>query len=339
MRKLKEIIYRTLGAWACLVAGTATMVGCIDEDLSDCGNDYALTYTVKLETTLDVKLNQELSTVIEREMGQHLQAALSNVFTEHAHDVSLMFFGEDSTCMHSEVHYPDASEVSFSLYLPIHEYMHLAVANNEEASNFVEIAHNNFAPHTLLRSMAMDTVPSHVTGLFTTRMPMYVKDYDQEFHAHLYMQNCATVLVLDPNDVEVKDVRGAVLGVAHDFLIRDSIYCFPTTDIPVRAERLQETGNRLKCLYSVNFPSHNYPLLSRSDDKQTAAWRYHVYVTLSDGSVTETTLYFKEPLQAGDLRIVKGSINNQGAIVPNDPEVGVSIELNWNQGGVFNPEL
>lgn len=338
MRKLNNIL-RTLGAWACWVALPTMVAGCIDEDLSDCGNDYELAYTLKLETTLEVQLNHELTTVLERDLGQRLQAALSNVFTEHAHDVSLMFFGEDSTCMHSEVHYPDASEVSFSIYLPIDEYMHLAVANNEEAGNFVEIAHNDFAPHTLLRSMAMDTVPSHVTGLFTTRMPMHVKDYDQSFHAHLYMQNCATVLVLDPNDVDVKDVRGAVLGVAHDFLIRDSIYSFPTADIPVRAERLAETGNRLKCLYSVNFPSRDYPLLSRADDKQTAAWRYHVYVTLSDGSVTETTLYFKEPLQAGDLKIVKGSINSQGAIVPNNPEVGVSVELNWNQGGVFNPEL
>lgn len=330
----------TLRTWACAAALSAVAVGCIDEDLSDCGHDYEVNYTLRLETTLDVHVDQELTTQLERELGTRLKAALAGVFDEHAHDVSLLFYGEDSTCVHAEYNEPNASTASFSIYLPINEYMHLAVANSGVAQNNVDISERTWAPHAHLHSVKTDTMPSHTTGIFSTRMPMHVQDYDQAFHAHLYMQNCATVLVIDPKEMEIAHVEAVALGMAHEFALRDSLYRYPTNDIPVRAVRMDDTGSRLMCLYTVSFPSRDEAPDSRAGEDVTAAiWHYKVSVTLPDGKMTESTLHFNEPIKAGGLKIVKASLNDQGAIVPNDPEVGVSVELDWNQGGVFNPEL
>ena len=78
---------------------------------------------------------------------------------------------------------------------------------------------------------------------------------------------------------------------------------------------------------------------SRAEDEHEAAWQYRVYVTMPDGRVTESVLYVKDPLKAGRMHIIKASLNDQGGVIPDDPEVGVSIELDWKEGGIFNPEL
>ena len=64
-----------------------------------------------------------------------------------------------------------------------------------------------------------------------------------------------------------------------------------------------------------------------------------VYLTNSDGTVTETVLDIDEPLKAGELKIIKGSVDDEGAIRPYDSTVGVSVTLDWNSGGTYNPEL
>jgi hypothetical protein len=50
-----------------------------------------------------------------------------------------------------------------------------------------------------------------------------------------------------------------------------------------------------------------------------------------DGTVTETVLDISEPLKAGDLKIIKGSLDDEGAVRPYDNTVGVSVTLDWNE--------
>ena len=54
-----------------------------------------------------------------------------------------------------------------------------------------------------------------------------------------------------------------------------------------------------------------------------------------DGTVTETVLDISEPLKAGDLKIIKGSLDDEGAVQPYDSTVGVSVTLDWNKGGNY----
>jgi hypothetical protein len=71
----------------------------------------------------------------------------------------------------------------------------------------------------------------------------------------------------------------------------------------------------------------------------TSLWQFKVYVTKTDGTVTETVLGIPEPLKAGDLKVIKGELNDDGAVTPANSMVGVSITLNWNDGGNYESEL
>jgi hypothetical protein len=64
-----------------------------------------------------------------------------------------------------------------------------------------------------------------------------------------------------------------------------------------------------------------------------------VYLTKTDDSVTETVLDITEPLKAGDLKIIKGSLDDDGAVQPYDSSVGVSVTLDWNKGGEYETPL
>ena len=47
----------------------------------------------------------------------------------------------------------------------------------------------------------------------------------------------------------------------------------------------------------------------------------------------------KEPLQAGELEIIRGRIAENGAIVPDNPEIGASVTLDWQPGAIYHPEF
>ena len=59
---------------------TLMAASCIDEDLSDCGKDYQIVYSLNLHTDLQTYIDQELTSARERELGKRLKAALSDVF-------------------------------------------------------------------------------------------------------------------------------------------------------------------------------------------------------------------------------------------------------------------
>jgi hypothetical protein len=50
-------------------------------------------------------------------------------------------------------------------------------------------------------------------------------------------------------------------------------------------------------------------------------------------------LDIQEPLKAGDLKVIKGELDDDCAVRPYDSTVGVSVTLDWNDGGTYNPEL
>ncbi len=47
----------------------------------------------------------------------------------------------------------------------------------------------------------------------------------------------------------------------------------------------------------------------------------------------------KEPLKAGELRIIKGYIDSDGVVRTEDPKVGVSVTLDWGDGGDHQIDL
>ncbi len=325
--KAPKILTLSMMAAAALLA-----FSCINEDLSDCGKDYRIDYLVKLQTSLEVNITEELNKSDEQAIANMLHDALADIYTEHAHDVDISFFSANAL-EHHERHIMDGTSSSFTIYLPVNDYRNLAVANSEWEPTVVLEGTDSDATFTM-RQLSADTVSSHSAALFTSRLSMNVIDRNQVFHATLHMQNCVSALVIDHKGHNPDAVWGYVEGMASGFAVSDSTYHFDAEPLPIRTTPLFD-GNRHSALYSVHFPSHQTMDRGAAED---ALWRFHCFVT-DNGTTTKSTLHISEPIEAGEMKIIKVVIGDGGEIVSDAPNVAVSVQLDWKPGGTFNPEL
>lgn len=331
-----------------LLSACWLMAGCsvIDDDLSDCNQDeeFKIDYQLTLITNMTTELETQLTTITEVGVADALKAHLKDIFSDFAHDIDLSFYDTegDMIRLQHKRDIMDANQTSYTLSLPMQQYMHLAVANIAE--NHVVGLSNDENCHTSMLHQTDPTVSggsstgvidSHTTGLFTARLPMEVLgSVSQTFNVKLYMANCAVALVLDPKGHAYNDIKVRATGFAKEFLIEDSTYVFPEKEILVRADKV-DTGNDLLCFCSVNFPSHE----QTDENADETLWQLKVYVTMPDGSITETVIDVKEQLKAGELKIIKGELDDDGAVRPYNSRVGVSVTLDWSNGGTYNPEV
>jgi len=338
----------TIIGWTALLALTITGCGAIDEDLSDCDVPQAeLNYELTLVTNLTTELTTELSTETDTELADALRKHLANIFTDFAHDVDLSFYETkgDSILLQNDKHIMNANQASYTLNLPMREYMHLAAANIVE-NNVVAIDRQNFCHKSILSQERRDTIDSHTTGLFTARQPMEVLgNVSQHFNVRLYMANCAAALVIDPKDREsLNGVRVYSTGFATGFNICDSLFRYEEHHPIVRTTPVTLDNAKVRAYCSVSFPSPEpkatrtvietlEPFIAQPDEK--ALWEFRVYVPQPDGTVTETLLRIKEPLRAGQLKIIKCWIGEHGAVVSRNSEVSTSVTLDWKKGLVI----
>ena len=329
----------TFMMWLLLSACWLT-AGCsvIDDDLSDCNQEeeFKIDYQLRLITNITTELETQLTTITEVGVADALRVHLKDIFSDKAHDIDLSFYDTegDMIRLQHKRDIIDANQTSYTLSLPMQQYMHLAVANIAE-NKVVDLANDENCPTSMLQQTEGSPIASHTTGLFTARLPMEVlENVSQTFNVKLYMANSAVALVLDLNGHTYSDMKVYATGFAKEFLIEDSTYVFPEKEVLVKADKV-ETGNDLLCFCSVNFPSHN----PGEVDADQPLWQLRVYVTLPDGSITETIIDVKEQLKAGELKIIKGVLDDDGAVRPTDSTVGVSVTLDWNHGGTYDPEL
>jgi hypothetical protein len=338
-----------------LLSACWLMAGCstIDDDLSNCeeeGKQFKTDYQLKLVTNMTTELKTQLTTITELSVAGALETHLKNVFTDFAHDVDLSFYDTDSERERLKHDTPimNANQKSYTLTLPMRQYLHLAVANLLE-NDVVELAGDEYSHTSVLRQTAPTAsdeysagiLPSHTTGVFTARQPMEVlENVDQTFNVHLYMANSAATLVLDTKGHVYSDLKVYATGFADAFYVRDSTYVFTDNHPLVIADRVA-TDSKLLCFCSVNFPSRDAmpPSAMRRAKGTTSLWQFKVYLTKTDGSITETILDIDEPLKAGDLKIIKGELDDEGAVRPYNSTVGVSVTLNWNNAGNYDTPL
>lgn len=320
-----------------------SLTGCssIDDDLSDCGTEAELTYELRLVTNISTELQTELTTQTELLLADALRSHLENIFTDFAHDVDLSFYDTegDSLRLQHDQHIMNANQASYTLNLPMREYMHLATANLAE-NKVVSLASDERCHSARLQQMERDTIDSHTTGLFTARQDMDVLEgIDQTFHVRLFMANCASALVIDPRGHDYRDVKVYTTGFATAFNICDTAFVYGKSPI-VRAQRVADNGSGLLAFCSVSFPSKDpmrtviettEPFVAQ--EGETALWEFRVYVTKNDGTVTETILSLKQPLRAGELKILNARMMDDGSVSTTASEVGVSVTLDWKPGG------
>lgn len=327
----------------------ATSCSLVEEDLSDCGNDYRMDYELRLVTNMNTELQTQLSMQTDAVLSQALRQYLSGIFTDHAHDVDLSFYDTEGAMerLQHDQHIMDANQASYTLYLPKRKYQHLAAANLVDNA-LVSLSGDAFCPSSVLTQTVADTIATHTTGLFTARQPMDVLEgVDQTFNVRLYMANCAEALVIDPRGQDIRDIKVYATGFATQFNINDSAFVYAPKAPIVRTDQVHQAGDAQWCYCAVNFPSKEptgstllagtrsviettEPFIAQPGDE--VLWQFRAYVTKNDGSITETVLSIRKPSRAGQLTIVKGYLTADGVVQTDDQAVGVSVTLDWNEG-------
>ena len=329
--------------------------GLIDEDLSGCGANFQINYELKLVTNISSEQQSVLDKSGDIFVDNALRAYLAPVFTDFAHDADLSFYdvSEPFDRLEQANVIIDDNETSYTLYLPSRKYSHTAVANLLNNGSVTLEGSDQHNTVQLKQHTAGDGIPvsPHRTGLFTARLSMDVKpDEDQHFDVTLYMVNAATALVLDTSEAPtVQSIKVLADGFATDFNVADSTYVFGTGST-ILTDDLSVTGGTQRCFAAVHFPSRDTrpdgtkviidsqdPFLS--DDAAEALWRWRAYVTIADGSVTETVLGINKPLRAGSLKVLKAKVYDTGIVTTQDPTVGVSVTLDWQSAGQHEIEL
>ena len=346
------------GLLIALAAALLSLGGCclVDEDLSECGAESQVDYELKLVTNVSTELKTVLGLESDTKVSAALKTYLAPVFTDFAHDVDLSFYdvSEPYARLEHMSEIMNSNQTSYTIYLPSRGYSHIAIANLQENGS-VTLEDSDFLPGSKLRqhtSSADDNkVSPHRTGLFTTRLDMDVKaDQDQRFNVPLYMVNAASALVLDTSEATgIQDIKVFAEGFATEFQVADSTYVFGgnnlimTDDVPV-------PGSAQHCFASVHFPSRDTkkdgtkviidtqdPFVAES--AADALWGWRCYITIADGSITETVLGISQPLRPGGLKILKAEVQDTGIVTTEDPTVGVSVTLQWQDAGQHNIDL
>lgn len=349
--------------YICLIVFISILTSCsvIDEDLSVCEERAKVDYELRLVTNMTTELTTKLTTTTDLKLAEELRDHLSDVFTDFAHDVDLSFYDTegDSVRLQHDEHFMDANQASYALNLPMRRYMHLATANILD-NPLVTLEDDDYCHRSILHQIERDTIDSHTTGIFTARQPMEVLEgVDQNFNVRLYMANCSATLVIDPRGHSTEGVQVYATGFASGFQICDSTFLFSEKAPIVRTTRLEpKDGSPEVGFCCVTFPSRNPKELNEtrtiieteepfiSEESDESLWEFHVYVpspiregTRTTPSITRSVIYINKPQQAGEVTVLKVAMGENGEIESDDPEVGVSVTLDWTPGGVYNPDI
>lgn len=334
-----------LKRWVFLFSAVlATGCSLIDENLADCETEYRMDYELQLVTNVSAQLQAALSLETDISVSAALKEDLQDVFTDFAHDVDLSFYdtGNSPALMHHENHLMDASQTSYTLYIPVRDYNHLAVANLSNVPG-VTLEAGNLYREARLHQEESDTLDSHGSSIFAARKTLFMSgDAQQTFDVTLFMANCSEALVVDTLGSGVKKLEVFASGFATDFSLADSLYLFNRTPVfRTRQLEMEEEGNTEMCFVCVNFPSRDVEegkSVIEVDDPdveesaQDPLWDFRVYATLADGTVTETLLGVRKPVRASHLRVVKARMFPRGVVEPEDHSVGMNVTLDWTPG-------
>ena len=315
-----------------LVSATMLLSSCsiIDEDLDDCGINNKIVYRLKLITNIQTELDQQLGSADERPVANALRQSLNGIFTDMAHDIDLSFYNTDNIREKHEQHIMNASQAEYVVYLPERDYRNLAVANITNATNVTLESDDNTPTTMKLLQQQGDTIDSHTTGMFTARKTIEVCNCTESFNVELYMANSCAALVVDTAGVGIRGMKVLTQDFATSFAVSDSTYAYQANPL-IRSVEVPTNGQPYTCHYAVSFPSRH----TRSD----GLFRIKAYVTLPDGTTTENIITVEQPLLAGYLKIIKMKMKPNGSLTPLSQDVGVSVTLNWKQGGTYEPEI
>ena len=325
--------------------------GChlIDDDLSVCGADYLINYAMRLETEVQLSIDEKLSSDVDKPIAAAIKTWSDPFYSGQAHDLDMSFFSLDGTdeLLHHQSDIIDANQKSYTLYIPRKDYRHIAVVNILNNDNMTLMG-GEYASSMQITQRDADTLNSHSTAIYTARLPMYMADNDSDltFNVRLYMASAGVAVVLTHDGSTVPTVKDILLaGTATAFHVNDSSYTFSHPSL-IRADKLMN-----RCYAVMAMPSKEKVESGESkvesrerrvksrEQEEPALWSIRLYTTMPDGKITENILTFPYALKAGALEIIKVQLNDDGSVdVVGNNEVGVTVTLDWKEGNTHDVE-
>lgn len=330
-----------------------TACSAIDDDLSDCQQNFQQNFSVHYQVRLKTTLTTQVETVLrsrfnEPEVATLLEDSLKNIFREFAHDVDLSFYINEDRRQYKHA-IMDDNQAVYEMELPADDYRHLALANFMLEPTVDVSGGDKQKQHYIQQTGPRELNKGHNAGLFTARANMNVLgNIDQTFNVTLYMVNSASILLIRTDGVDYKDVKVTSSDFADGFYVDDSLFTYNNNRV-VNDLRVTTPPVEREVFYAITFPScdtpelaqTNYPdEVSRADGSTGATdedrvWRKTVYVTLPDGKITRTVINVHQPLLAGQVSIIYCYMKPDGGIWSPNVEVGTSVTFDWKEGLVI----
>lgn len=359
-RKINALCTCSLLAMALLPVSCST----IDDDLDDCFIDLQAEYELRLVTNENLELARVLSD--RPGIADALRQHLSGVFSDQGRDLNLSFYLNGTRSHQQTESMNNASTHRVNMTLEIEDYEHLAIANVQNNGVVTLEGDNTLQTSNLKSQTSNQEIASQSTGIFTGRRSFPNMTWGvYSYHMPLYMANCAAAIVLDPRSALFTDIQVYTKGFATSFNVADSTYQYDNSPL-VRAERVaMPDTTRWLAFSAVSYPSREPASLARQNsspsgetegglssstrsrvdtdlpfsyaDSGQDLWQYECYVTLSDATITKTTLTIRHPLRGGQLKVLCGYIDGNGSIRLYDAEVGATVDLDWKPGNEYNP--
>ena len=140
---------------------------CIDEDLSRCGQNYSISYQLKLSLSLQETFDKEFITADEQALAAKLRTDLSSVLSDRAKLMDLSFFKAPNGKLekHNRI-MPNANETSLTVYMKRGEYYNVALAATNEVSSTVNIQDASSYSGIRLRQADADTIDAYSSAIY-----------------------------------------------------------------------------------------------------------------------------------------------------------------------------
>lgn len=316
-----------------------SFVSCIDEDLSRCGVNYSIDYRIELSASLRLTLDQQLTAPAEQQLAVALRKDLADVMSERAAVMDLLFFMVDGGSLTKhQTEEPDANSLSMTVYMNRGDYHNIALATTHKNVGVSIYDQSTYSGIRLLQESG-DTIDAHQAAIYMGYELLEMDETSNRFYVPLYMINSVPVLVVDPDGSPAVTVAAYTRRTASGIVCSDSTF---TYDHSAVMRTLRTDGGGLVAYHSVCFPSTDTSTSRIGSDiteEEGSLWEMDLYTRMPDGEYVKNTLYIKDPLRAGEMQIIKVKLDDEGRVVTDNPEVGVSVELDWKPGGDFDIEV
>ena len=324
---------------ALLLLLTLQSCSLIDDDRSDCENSFSINYQLKVVSNINLQLSEQLQTSTGSQTLATLNSYLSPILQPTTSAVHLSFFPTDGS---DPIHFDRETQglrTAFSLSIPADNYRHVAVIGQEDPSIFLR--DTTEARTERLSQFLNDTVDSHNHAALAGTLDMNVaNNANQDWEIDLYPADASVAVVMKKNP-KVTRTRVFLADLATSFTPNDSTWHWEHNSL-VRTDAVDITGTDSVAYCGVAFPSRMEAPGTIDPDvaaAKGAVWRVVILSELPNGTTTRSVLYMAKPLKAGDIRVIRIRVNDDGGVSTSDSNVGASVTLDWKSGGEYNPDI